>query len=463
MADAGTVSVDDPSVTAVTGVPWLARVLCADAPLARPGRISLGDAEVVALGRGELLGDATLVGERRAGELRLAVADHRMSTNHARIVRAGARSTLEDLGSKNGTLVNGHRCERRDLIDGDVIELGHTFFVYRSSGPRNLASGPVWVAGGADGELPLTTFVPALAQHYETLAKLAPSTVPVVVLGETGTGKEVVARALHRMAARPGPFVAINCGAIPANLVESELFGAKRGAFSGATEDRVGLVRSADGGTLFLDEIGELPQAAQVALLRVLQEREVMPIGGTRPVKVDIRIVAATHQPLDRLVDAGAFRSDLFARLTGFNVRLPPLRDRREDLGLIVAGLIRRIAPHPEGVRLARLAARALFTYAFPRNIRELEKALGLALAIAARDGDGCLIELTDLPEELRAPTPTSAPAPTEDELRKAQLVALLVEHHGRIADVARAMGKARMQIHRWLQRYEIDIETYRK
>jgi transcriptional regulator of acetoin/glycerol metabolism len=125
--------------------------------------------------------------------------------------------------------------------------------------------------------------------------------------------------------------------------------------------------------------------------------------------------------------------------------------------------LIRRHAPHPEGVRLARLAARALFTYAFPRNIRELEKALGLALAIAATDGTGRLVELTDLPEELRAPSPTTVAAPTEDELRKAQIIALLVEHHGRIADVARAMGKARMQIHRWLQRYEIDVETYRK
>jgi transcriptional regulator of acetoin/glycerol metabolism len=462
MADDGTISVDDPAVVRAEGVPWLIRTLCCDAPLARPARISLADCEVATLGRGEL-GETTLAGERTSVELAILVADHRMSTQHARIVRDGRLSTIEDLGSKNGTLVNGQRCDRRELTDGDVIETGHTFFVYRTSAPADLGAGPAWIGGGAHGGLPLTTFVPSLARHYETLEKIAASMVPVVVLGETGTGKEVVARALHRMSGRTGEFVAINCGAIPANLVESELFGSKRGAFSGANEDRIGLVRTAEGGTLFLDEIGELPQAAQVALLRVLQESEVMPVGGTKPVKIDIRVVAATHRPLDQLVDTGGFRSDLFARLTGFNVRLPPLRERREDYGLIVAGLIRRIAVHPDRVRISLQAGRAIFSYAFPRNIRELEKALGLALAVVSHSGGDVAIELDDLPEELRAPTSSAPVAVSEDDQRRAQLVALLVQHHGRIADVARAMGKARMQIHRWLQRYGIDIETYRK
>src|SRR5262249_34475224 len=155
------------------------------------------------------------------------------------------------------------------------------------------------------------------------------------------------------MSERNGPFVAINCGAIPSNLIESELFGAKRGAFSGAIEDRPGLIRSADEGTLFLDEIGELPPTAQVALLRVLQEHEVLPIGATRPIKVDVRVVVATHRPLERLVDAERFRADLFARLGGLSVRLPALRERREDLGLVLNGLVARLPNPPKQLQFS--------------------------------------------------------------------------------------------------------------
>jgi transcriptional regulator with GAF, ATPase, and Fis domain len=326
----------------------------------------------------------------------------------------------------------------------------------------------VYAETSSSDELPLTTFVPNLARQYESLARIAKSNVPVVVLGETGTGKEVVARATHRLSERSGAFLALNCGAIPGNLIESELFGMRRGAFSGAVEDRPGLIRSADGGTLFLDEIGELPSSAQIALLRVLQEQEVLPVGGTRAVPVDVRIVAATHRPLDRLVDSASFRADLFARLGGLTIRLPALRERREDLGLVIAGLIKRIARSPERVQLSRQVGRALLSYPFPRNIRELEKSLGLAIAIATSHGDTCRVELEHLPEELRAPPPLSVNvAPpnksNEDEERRADLIALLTQHHGRIAEVARAMGKARMQIHRWIQRYGIDVETFRK
>src|SRR5262249_5151219 len=157
--------------------------------------------------------------------------------------------------------------------------------------------------------------------------------------GETGTGKEVVARAIHRLARRSGPFVAVNCGAIPRNLVESELFGPPRGAFSRATQDRLRLIRSADRRTLLLGEIGELGLAAQAALLRVLQEREVVPVGGERPIPVDLRLVAATHVELEHAVEQRAFREDLLARLAGQIVRLEPLRERMEDLGLLIARL----------------------------------------------------------------------------------------------------------------------------
>ncbi|MBA3394556.1 MAG: sigma 54-interacting transcriptional regulator [Deltaproteobacteria bacterium] len=449
----------------VDGVPGIVRAMCCDRPFEAPERILLDDVDRVLVGRGA--GEVV----RTRGELRIGVADERMSADHVRLVRQHRHFVIEDRGSKNGTVINGRRLEATaELADGDVIETGHTFFVYRTRVPRGLPTTPSTIADtDVSRHLPLTTFVPGLARQFERLAKIARSTIPVVVLGETGTGKEVVANALHRLSGRAGALIALNCGAVPATLVESELFGARKGAFSGAIEDRPGLVRSADGGTLFLDEIGELALPAQVALLRVLQEQEVMAIGATKAVKVDVRVVAATHRPLDRLVDSNKFRADLFARLGGLTIRLPPLRERRDDLGLIVAGLLRRINADAERVRISRAAARMLFLYRFPHNIRELEKALGLGFAIARTDTGPIEIDVGGFPDELRLGVDARVSAvelardDDDDEERKAHIIALLAQHHGRVADVARAMGKARMQIHRWIKKYDIDLESYRK
>jgi DNA-binding NtrC family response regulator len=437
-------------------VPSLVRAFRCDRPFEPSARILLDAVSRVVLGRGEL---ATT---RRDRDLVVNVPDDRMSTVHACLVRRDHGFELEDSGSKNGTLVNGLRCDRIALHDGDVIETGHTFFVYRVSVPvRSSITASLFAESTSPADLPLATFVPGLAAQFERLARVAMSSVSVVVLGETGTGKEVIARALHRMSGRSGPLIVLNCGAIPATLIESELFGVRKGAFSGATVDRPGLIRAADGGTLFLDEIGELPASAQIALLRVLQEQEVMPIGATRPIKVDVRLVAATHRALDRMVDAGTFRADLLARLGGLWIRLPPLRERREDLGLVIQHVLRRIGAC-EHLQLSRQAARALFLHAFPQNVRQLEKALGLAAVIVDPNG---LIELEHLPAELRVIEP-GAPGRGDsnesDEQRKARLLTLLAEHRGRVAAVARAMGKARMQIHRWIDRYEIDLESFR-
>lgn len=418
----------------------------------------------VVFGRGDL------AVARRDDALVVSVPDGRMSMVHARLIRRDDRSELEDNDSKNGTFVNGRRCKCTPLHDGDVIEIGHTFFVYREHVPDSSPTTPSLFAESTNpSDLPLATFLPSLAKQFDRLARVAASNIPVVVLGETGTGKEVIARAVHRMSRRSGALVAVNCGAIPATLVESELFGVRKGAFSGATNDRPGLVRAADGGTLFLDEIGELPAPAQTAMLRVLQEQEVMPIGATRPIKVDVRLIAATHKPLEHLVDAGNFRADLMARLAGLKVQLPPLRERRDDLGLLVQSVLRRVGAN-EHLQLSRQAARAIFLYPFPRNIRELEKAVGLAVTLIEPNG---VVELDHLPEELRLTEWRSSSArgsdrkraesDNHDEQRKARLLALLAEHHGRVADVARAMGKARMQVHRWIQRYEIDLESFRK
>jgi transcriptional regulator with PAS, ATPase and Fis domain len=250
--------------------------------------------------------------------------------------------------------------------------------------------------------------------------------------------------------------------------MESQLFGHVKGAFSGALRDEPGFVRAADKGTLFLDEVADLPKASQAALLRVLQEREVVPLGSTRPIAVDVRVVAATHQSLHEMVDRGEFRRDLFARLAGCVVTLPPLRERQEDIGILVASLLPQVAPQraPE-VTLSTDVGRALLTYDWPMNVRELRQCLASALALA---GTG-QVQKSHLPPQVAStleepvvgsPRKASALNPRDEQLLS-ELVVQLSRHEGNLAEVARAMGKARMQIHRWCRRFGIDPNSYRR
>jgi DNA-binding NtrC family response regulator len=423
----------------------LVRLLDCGRPLVPSSRHALVGVDSVRIGRGPL------GAERAGGELRLAIDDGRISTAHARLKRVVGRWLLEDLGSKNGTLVAGAPVQTAALSDGDVIEIGRTFFLYRDGVPT-AATDPLDETAGDDS---LATLSPPLASALRALALVARSDIPVIVHGESGTGKELVARAVHEQSGRRGPFVAVNCGAIPEALVASELFGVRRGAFSDAREDRPGLIRSAHKGTLFLDEIGDLPLGSQVAFLRALQEREVVPVGQAQSVAVDVRVVSASHRDLEERILAGAFREDLAARLTGFTLRLPPLRARREDLGLIVAALVRKLAPEPERVAFQPEAMRLLLGHSWPRNVRELERQLATALVLAGGGPIG-VAHLGDL----RAPA--VAPKPVDDP-RRAELERLLTEHRGNLAAVARAMGKDRVQVRRWLQRYGVDPTLFRR
>jgi transcriptional regulator with PAS, ATPase and Fis domain len=298
------------------------------------------------------------------------------------------------------------------------------------------------------------------------LGAIAKTKLPVLLLGETGTGKELLARRIHAQSERRGPLVSINAGALTSTLFEAQLFGHVRGAFSGALRDEPGLVRSADKGTLFLDEIGDMPAAVQVALLRVLQEGDVLPVGATRPVPVDVRVIAATHRPLHALTAAGTFRADLLARLRGHLHALPSVRQRREDLGVLVADLLRAGDPTSRVQRVAPDAARLLLDHDFPLNVRELEHALTRAAALV-EDGilrgshlAPALVSLNpELPESAVAEPAALSPA---DEQLKARLVHELSRENGNVANVARAMGKARMQVHRWMKRFGIDPRAYR-
>jgi transcriptional regulator with GAF, ATPase, and Fis domain len=440
--------------------PWLFLLVQRDRPLAPSARYRLADIEAVTLGRGATRGRS----EGPAGHHEISIDDPWMSTAHARLVREGRGFVLEDLGSRNGTLRNGTPTTRASLDDGDVIELGRTFFLYRDA---------IAGAAGDVDESALTplahgmlTLSPSFAGELERLSRIARTTISIIVIGETGTGKEVLSRTLHALSGRSGPFVAVNCAALPDGLVQSELFGHKKGAFSGAVEDRPGLVRSADAGTLLLDELGDLGPTGQGALLRVLQEGEVLPVGGSRPVSVDVRVVSATHRDLESLTAAGTFRSDLLARLSGFVFRVPALRQRREDLGILLRGFLRTLAPDPAAITLSQEATRALLAYPWPSNIRELEKCVAAAMAQAL---DGA-IQGHHLPDAVRAAARVpkvarATPNPTSGlhAERRSQIIALLHEHAGNVSAVARAMGTARAQIHRWLRKFELDPAEYRR
>ena len=358
-------------------------------------------------------------------------------------------------------LGNGEPASIAPLTDGDLIEAGGTLLMYREAG------------GGSDGDIdrdlatesatPIAfrTVNSELEHRVHQLGKIARTKATVLIRGETGTGKELIASAIHAGSGRRGPFLPINCGALHRNLIESELFGHERGAFPGANEKREGLVRRAHGGTLFLDEIAELPEESQVTLLRVLQQGEVRPVGASAAVKVDIRVIAATHQDIRTRRADGRFRQDLYARLAGFEMVLPALRDRLEDLGTLIATILPRVASEPERITLHRSAAHALFRYAWPLNIRELEQALLTAAALT----DTGEIHLEHLPEAIRTyqPGPTVTATLPEDQSLGELLVKLLREHRGNVGAVGRAMNKAPMQIRRWCHRFQIELSQFRK
>ena len=427
----------------------------------RPGaRFSLRNVDAVTLGRATSL-QTERKQEAGARLLHIGVPDGRMSASHARIQNVLGTWIIEDQGSKNGTFVDGRRTTSSPIADRTLLELGHSFFVFREALP--LAE-PAFFDGSelASVRAGMATLSPLFAGELARVASLARSRVPMLLQGETGTGKELIARAIHELSGRAGEFVAVNCGALASTLVESELFGYRKGAFTSAVDDRPGLIRSSDRGTLLLDEIGDLPLPAQAALLRVLQEEEVLPVGGTKPVKVDLRVIAATHRDLTALAGEERFRADLLARLDGATIVLPPLRERSEDVGLIVASLLRKLAGAAAAqVSFTSDAARALVRHGWPMNIREMEKCLSSALVLA----DGGRIELEHLPESVRsAPEPRpgrEAAVPEKDRHVYDELVGRLREHSGNVTAVARSMRKARTQVQRWLKRFRIDPQSF--
>jgi DNA-binding NtrC family response regulator len=322
------------------------------------------------------------------------------------------------------------------------------------------------LSGGSAGIRGIVGSSPALRDVLRIVQRVAPTDVTVLIAGESGTGKELVARALHDGSRRAGAaFIALNCSALPAELVESELYGHVRGAFTGADRDRDGLFAAAHGGTLFLDEVGELSPAAQAKLLRAVEERSITPVGSTRAVPVDVRLVAATNRVLDDAVADGSFRADLLYRLGVVQLQLPPLRERREDITALATYFIAQLAERHgrPALPLGEGARRALLAHDWPGNARELRNAMERALVMA----DGDAIEASDLPVTITSSASPLRPvdavlaelswadarARALDAFERSFLAASLEQHGGNVSATARALGLHRQSLQKMLRR----------
>ena len=333
------------------------------------------------------LADAGLRIGRTSENGQLALDDDRASRKYAKLARVNTDVSLlaiADLGSKNGTFLNGVRIQREVLRGCAVIRIGETLIVVNEirPPPDNAPLAPEF------GKSMALTY----AEHCTAVAAATP--LPVLITGPSGAAKDRLAKRIHRLSGRPGPLISVNCATFSSELLASELFGHKKGAFSGANSSRDGLFVTAQNGTLFLDEIADLPLTQQAALLRALQDKRVKPIGADHEIAVDVRIVAATHRDLRNLVDTGEFRGDLYARLAGITVPLPGLADRRED----ILPLFRMFLE--EDLPLSPDAAEALLIYDWPFNVRELQHAAQRARAFAKHAGR---VDLGLLPTEVQS------------------------------------------------------------
>jgi two-component system response regulator AtoC len=412
-----------------------------------PGPGSEPSLTLVLTGGGQVQGAALLEGQEvtvgRGPEVSLRFDLPGLSRVHARFMAVAGAVWVEDLGSRNGTFLEGRRVGRAAVAPGQDITLGPL----RGRVER---LGEAEGARAAEAPAPAALASPAMQALEAALSRIAASDAPVLVRGETGVGKERVTASLHeRGPRRGGPFVALNCATIPRGLVETTLFGHERGAFTGAAERSAGVFEGAHGGTLFLDEVAELPLEAQAALLRVLESGRLRRVGGSRELAVDVRLVAATHRDLEALVAQGAFRQDLYYRLSVLVLRVPPLRERPEDLEPLAQHLLQEALAH-RGLpprRWSAAALAALAAYGWPGNVRELRNAVEHAVVW----GQGPELTVMDLPEALRgedAGQPAAGVAGLGAGLRPAMrrfeagvLAAAEAHAGGRRADMAALLG----------------------
>ncbi len=407
-------------------------------------------------GRACRLGEAEVVIGTAPGA-QLVLSDDRVSARHLAVRCEGARFVVRDLGSTNGTWYEGSRIDQVTVPAGTTLLVGRTALrIEPEAQPLDLPPSQARRFGELVGDSL------AIREVFAVLERVAASDATLLVEGETGTGKELVARAVHEASSRRrGPFVAVDCGALPEGLLESELFGHVRGAFTGAAQPRTGMIVRAHGGTLFLDELGRISPTVQARLLRVIEERVVRPLGGDGERAVDVRVIAASRDDIDTEVAAGRFRPDLLYRLAVVRVGLPPLRTRREDLGILVRELLRRRGfadEVPAGANLDRLIA-----HGWPGNVRELRNVIDRAIALAPgaqrfadltiridpaqpAPGDGLVVR-SDLPY-------AEAKALVLHELERRYLADVLARTAGNLSAASRASGIDRKHLRSLARRH---------
>jgi transcriptional regulator with GAF, ATPase, and Fis domain len=432
----------------------------------------------------------------RDSTAQLSIPDRLMSRRHCEVQTLDGSFVLHDLGSSNGTFVNGIPVRERSLNHGDRIRVGDSVLLFLDrQGPAQAGStGEALTEGAVDdrttrvprpvparepqpeSETPAAIMAEVLAGRvtlqahdmvgesapmravYERIRKVAPSDCTVLVLGETGTGKELAARAIHQNSPRARhPFVAVNCAALTETLLESELFGHEKGAFTGAVALKKGRLEVADGGTVFLDEIGELAPALQAKFLRALQYHEFERVGGTRVIKVNVRVVAATNQNLEANVAAGRFRQDLWYRLNVVTLTMPPLRERRADVPLLAGHFAARYSKG-RPVDFSREAMEALCAYQWPGNVRELENAIERALVL----GNSGRIVADDLPETIVDASPSlpggavAAFHQTVLETKRRLILGAIDRAGGNYTAAARLLGINPTYLHRLLRNLQL-------
>ena len=386
----------------------------------------------------------------------LVVADPYVSAFHARLWLADEAVQVRDLGSRNGIYAAGVRLTHAEVPVGSTLIIGQSELCIVAPDAEATAE-----REGADNPEPQFLGTSAAARQVrELIGRLADNTAPVLVSGETGTGKEVVARLLaNRSGSQATPFVAVNCGTLGTNLIESELFGHEKGAFTGATARKAGAFEAADGGTLFLDEIGELPVSLQPQLLRVLETGEVRRVGSVKSFHVQVRLVAATNRKLAHEVAQGRFREDLYHRLHVLGIDLPPLRDRKEDIPLLVHRFIQQFRPPGAQLSLREQALSKLVDHDWPGNVRELRNVIQRAVLLR----EGIAIGPDDIvfPESTlntRVQTAQATRPKTLATLERDAIVQELMRHGGNKKEAAAALGIARSTIHRKITEYDIDV-----
>ena len=419
-------------------------------------------------------GESITIGRGRDCDL---VIDHPSVSRRHAILLCGPPLNVEDLGSANGTHVGGvplPSLGRAPLAPGQAVAIGAAVVMVVGTLEAPASEPPSALRRRHDGDEDVVVNDEAMREIHRLVELVAKSSVSIVLLGQTGVGKDVLAEAIHRRSPRAArPFVRVNCAAMPAALLESELFGFERGAFTGAGQAKPGLVEVADGGTLFLDEIGEMPPAMQSKLLHVLERNEVMRVGSLRPRAIDVRFVAATNRALDKMVESGSFRADLYYRLHGMSITIPRLAARRSEIAPLARLFVQRacVKQGRPALLLAPAAIERLERYDWPGNVRELRNAMDRATALC---GEGETIEVAHLPVECgrgiaperaedasapSAPPPSAVPnhAPRATRaLDRQQIVEALARCGGNQSSAATLLGVSRRTLVTRLGEYDI-------